>query len=68
MSLSQAVNFCIDRGVIIPKTVELMADEIERLKIKVTETLKNVNWTKPQSRDGGLNQKDIVGVGVADDR
>lgn len=50
-SLLQAVNFCIDRGVIIPKSVELMVDELENLKRQVIDMLESVNWTRPLPRD-----------------
>jgi hypothetical protein len=42
VSLSKAVQFCIDRAVIVPKSLELMADELENLKTGVEYALKSI--------------------------
>jgi hypothetical protein len=38
-TLSKAVNFCIDRGLVVPKSLEMLADEVEELKIRVETVL-----------------------------
>jgi len=36
-TLSKAVNFCIDRGLVVPKSLEMLADEVEDLKRRVED-------------------------------